>query len=141
MKNNHTCYTYFKIVGNFDPHIIIDKLNIVPNKVEKIGEQIISEFNNKAYVCEDSYIQIGLNHNYDVNLNNMFEVTIKDLRPKIKELIDLKNEIKAIEYFLVAVPEIKAESEHPNPLISLTKEMMKFLVDIDGEIDIDYYII
>ena len=34
---NH-CYTYFKIVGNFDPDVVSELLNLTPEKSWKIGD-------------------------------------------------------------------------------------------------------
>lgn len=35
----NTCYTYFKITGNFNPDIATKRLGLIPNKTWKIGDK------------------------------------------------------------------------------------------------------
>ena len=38
MNIRNSCYTYFKIVGNFDPDKVSEILNLTPEKSWKIGD-------------------------------------------------------------------------------------------------------
>jgi len=138
MKAKHKCRTYFKIYGDFDPQDIIDILGIIPTKVNKKGEKYVLLNQEKKY--EFSSLEIGYNETYDVEVDVMIEETIKELRAKIKELKELKVKYSDIGYTLEVVPEITPNIDEPNPYISPTKEIMKFLVEIDADYDIDYYI-
>ncbi len=39
MKTQNNCYTYFRIVGNFDPDEVSDLLDIKAEKSWKIGDR------------------------------------------------------------------------------------------------------
>lgn len=138
MKTKQKCITYFKIVGDFEPNEILDILNIRPTKVTRKGDNYL--FLNQEKTSEFSLIEIGYNDQYNVEIDLMIEKTIKELRSKIKELKELKMKYPDIEYTLEVVPKITPNFDEPNPYISPTKEIMKFLVEIDADYDIDYYI-
>lgn len=38
MNTRNSCYTYFKIVGNFNPDDVSELLNLTPEKTWKIGD-------------------------------------------------------------------------------------------------------
>lgn len=38
MNTRNSCYTYFKIVGNFNPDDVSELLNLIPEKTWKIGD-------------------------------------------------------------------------------------------------------
>lgn len=138
MKTKHKCITYFKISGDFEPKEILDVLDIKPTKISRKGDKYIFLNQEKSY--DFSSIEIGYNNKYNVEIDLMIEKTIKELRSKIKELRELKLKYPDIEYTLEVVPEINLNSDEPNPYISPTKEIMKFLVEIEADYDIDYYI-
>lgn len=138
MEKKQKCRTYFRIVGDFEPQEIIDALGIKPSKVNCKGEKY--KILNKVKVLEFSSIEIGNNEAYNVEVDLMIEKTIKELRTKVLELKELKLKYPEIEYTLEVVPEITISDHQPYPYLSPTKEIMKFLVEIDAEYDIDYYI-
>src|SRR5690554_5608531 len=138
MKTKHKCRTYFKITGNFEPNEILDVLEIKPSRIERKGDQY--KLLNKKRTYEFSTIEIGNNEAYDVEVDVMIEKTIKELRTKVKELNELKIKYPDIAYMLEVIPEVTDNLNEPNPDLSPTKEIMKFLVEIDAEYDIDYYI-
>lgn len=35
----NSCYTYFKITGNFDPDVVTQRLGLIPDKTWKIGDK------------------------------------------------------------------------------------------------------
>lgn len=126
------------ITGDFEPNEILDLLDIKPSKIKRKGDQYT--FLNEKRTYEFSTIEIGNNEAYDVEVDVMIEKTIKELRTKVKELNELKIKYPDIDYTLEVVPEITPNLNEPNPYLSPTKEIMKFLVEIDAEYDIDYYI-
>lgn len=85
-------------------------------------------------------LKIGYNENYSRDISDMIEVTIKELRSKVDVLREIKEHYPEISYSLEVVPEISVRSVLEKPILTPTKEVMKFLVDIDAEFDIDYYI-
>ena len=138
MKTKHRCRTYFKISGDFKPESIINVLGIEPSSIKRKGDQYT--LLNKKRNYEFSTIEIGNNESYNVEVDIMIEKTIKELRTKVKELKELKIKYPDIDYTLEVVPEIKPNPDEPNPYLSPTKEIMKFLFEIDAAYDIDYYI-
>lgn len=54
--------------------------------------------------------------------------------------MNLKKINETIEYTLQIVPKFYNDNDEVTPILSLTKEVMKFLVDIDADYEIDYYV-
>lgn len=118
----------------------MSKLGVIPNEIQIKGESFI----RKPFMIEATYkvtsLKIGYNENYSRDISDMIEVTIKELRSKVDVLREIKEHYPEISYSLEVVPEISVRSVLEKPILTPTKEVMKFLVDIDAEFDIDYYI-
>ena len=78
MGTKTKCYTYFRIVGNFDPDVITDRLGIVPNDRWKTGDRRKngSLYDYSCWIC-------GKCDTYDVNVANQMRKTISDLLEKV----------------------------------------------------------
>ena len=78
METKNRCYTYFKIVGDFDPDVITAKLGIVPNDRWKTGDH---RRNGSLY--DFSCWTCGRCDEYDVYVENQMRKTISGLLDKI----------------------------------------------------------
>ena len=131
----HTCRTYFHIVGIFDVQAVSDKLHVTADRVVRRGEPVAS---GRRIADRDS-IDIGLNDDYNVDVNEMLRVTLKDLKDKTALLAELKKAY-GLEYYLEIVPEIEQGSEEPQPILSLDDDIIEFLYLTKTKHDLDYYV-
>ena len=74
MNTQNSCYTYFKIVGNFNPDDISMMLNLAPEKSWEIGDL---RHNGTKY--DFSLWEIGRCEEYDVEVDNQMRKTISIL--------------------------------------------------------------
>ena len=88
----------------------------------------------------DCTLDIGRNEVFDVDINVMLRVTLKDLLGKEKQLAALK-ERYGLTYYLERVPTLVANSEAPNQLLSLEPDIIEFLYTTQTIDDLDYYIV
>ena len=125
MKN--ACRTYFYIVGSARASEIAKELDIPMDtiKVSTLGDT--------------TSMRIGFNDTYDVNVNNMFRSTLKDLLGKEERLAELKSEL-GLDYYLVAVPEIASKGDEVHQILSLDADIVEFLYLSKATHDLDYYI-
>ena len=124
----HGCLTYFFVEhdGNLDKKEFCKILNLDENKIE--------------HFSTDNTIEIGRNEIYDVDVNKMVRVSLKDLLGKEKELIYLKEKYN-LYYALERVPSIVADTTEPHPILSLDGDIVEFLAKTGTVDDLDYYII
>ena len=87
-KNRTSCYTYFRIVGDFNPDDLSAILGLTPFRTFKKGDP----FNDGRASYEFSGWQYGRCDVYNVFVDQMMMQTISDLIPKI----DLLNKIRDI---------------------------------------------
>lgn len=132
---NHTLKTYFYIVGNFDSNNILSTLQVTADEIINKGD--ILPLSKKT--SQNSRIKIGVNTDYNVDVNAMLKITLKDLILKTDILLSLKNKYN-LEYYLVIVPKIVAKSESPNPLLSVDEDIVEFLYLTKTKMDLDYYV-
>lgn len=123
MKN--LCRTYFSIDGEFDVFDVKEKLNI--NNIEIHTEK------NKNYII------IGNNDKYDVDVNKMIRITLKDLFNKIDILNEIYDKYN-VKFYLEIVPEINGNSEEVHPILSLDHDIIEFIYLTKTIHDLDYYI-
>ena len=118
----HACRTYFAIYGAKDAAALLGELGL-----------------DKAQVrCNDS-IMIGFNDDYNVDINQMFRVTLQSLFDKTALLSELKEKY-SLEYYLVGVPEIVSESDDPHQILGVNEEIVAFLYASKTKLDLDYYV-
>ena len=119
------CLTYFSVIydKNFDMIDFCDKLNLDYEYLKKFGTDVSME--------------IGRNEDYDVDINKMVRVTLKDLFGKEDILVMLKNKYN-LEYYLERVPCIYSDSIHP--ILSLDYDILEFLYKSKTVDDLYYYI-
>ncbi len=132
LKKN-SCYTYFKITGDFDPDFISATLALLPEKEWRIGDKRI---NGTEYGF--ALWEIGRCSDYDVYVENQMLKTIEPLLSKVKELKEIKDKCSEVYYTLEIVPSIYVDES--TPCLSPSKEIIKFCYETDTEIDIDLYL-
>ena len=131
-ETQNYCYTYFRIVGCFDPDEISDKLGLLPFESWKKGDKSKSgrEYEFSAWhfcKCEK----------YNIITTEQMEETIAPLLDKI----DLLNQIRKennVSFYLEVVPSLSSGNDEPCLAPSL--EVMDFCTATRTEIDIDLYI-
>ena len=132
MNTRNACYTYFKIVGNFDPDIVSELLNLKPEKSWKIGD-LRRNGTRYDFACWE----IGRCEEYDVEVEKQMMKTIEVLQDKIHLLNQIREEYEA-SLFLVIVPTIYVNDI--NPCLAPSLEVMDFCHATRTKIDIDLYI-
>lgn len=133
--NKHKCRTYFRISGDFDSKEILEKLGIEAYKIKNKGE-----INHKSKrISFRDEITIGFNDKYDIDVNEMIRETIKALLPKKETLAEIYKKY-SVDFYLVIVPEIYSDSDEPNQILSLDRDIIEFLYLTQTEIDLDYYV-
>lgn len=132
MKTKNSCYTYFRMCGNFDPNYVSELLNLQPVKSWGIGD-------TRADGTEYDFAnwEFGRCDDYDVDVSNQMRNTISLL----KEKIDLLNKIREendVEFFLEIVPHIYADDT--NPCLAPSLDIIDFCHATRTKIDIDMYV-
>ena len=118
----HACRTYFAIYGAKDAAALLGELGL-----------------DGAQVRCDDFILVGFNDVYNVDINQMFRVTLQSLFEKTALLAQLKDKY-SLEYYLVGVPEIVSESDDPHQILSVNEEIVAFLYASKTKLDLDYYV-
>ena len=132
MNTRNRCYTYFKIVGDFNPDDVSALLNLTPEKTRKIGDL---RRNGTRY--DFALWEIGKCTEYDVEVENQMRKTIAVLKDKIPLLNQIRQEY-AVSFFLEIVPEIYVDDV--NPCLAPSLDVIDFCHATRTEIDIDLYL-
>ena len=133
MKPRNNCYTYFKIVGEFEPQEISHILGLNAEKSWRIGDTRIDSSKYEFAVWE-----IGRCNDYDVEVANQMRKTISLLKDKV----DLLNKIRQendVSFYLEIVPTIYAEET--TPCLAPTLDVIDFCHSTRTELDIDLYVL
>ena len=128
---NH-CYTYFKIVGDFDPDVVSELLNLTPEKSWKIGD-----LRRNGTVYDFACWEIGRCTEYDPEVEHQMRQTISVLQDKISVLNRIR-ETYDVRFSLVVVPTIYVGEV--NPCLAPPLDVMDFCHATRTEIDIDLYV-
>lgn len=132
MNTRNSCYTYFKIVGDFNPDDVSKLLNLTPEKSWKIGDV---RRNGTKY--DFALWEIGRCTEYDVEVEKQMRKTIAVLQDKISILNQIRME-NDVSFILEIVPTIYAGGI--NPCLAPTLDIIDFCHATRTEIDIDMYI-
>lgn len=128
-----SCYTYFSIVGDFNPVKIGDLLGLDIESSHNIGDERKS---GKGYY-DFAACKLCSCLDYDVIVTNQMMKTITPLLPKVEILKQIKKDYK-VDFTLVVVPYVRFDE--PSPCLAPSKEVMQFCVETDTDIDIDLYV-
>ena len=132
MNTRNSCYTYFRIVGNFNPDDVSALLNLTPEESWKIGDL---RRNGTKY--EFANWKIGKCAEYDVYVGNQMRKTISMLLDKIATLNQIREE-NDVKFFLVIVPSIYVDDI--NPCLAPPLDVIDFCHATRTQIDIDMYL-
>lgn len=127
-----SCYTYFRITGNFDPDTISELLGLTPERSWKIGDK-----HKSGHIYDFSSWQFGTCDEYDVYVEEQMRKTITPLLSKISILKEIKQKYDAA-FFLEVVPTVA--SSESTPCLAPSLEVMQFCCDTGTQIDIDLYL-
>ena len=128
----NSCYTYFRITGDFDPDIISARLGLQPEKFWRIGDK---RHNGTEY--DFASWEIGRCDQYDVLTENQMRKTIDPLFDKVDLLNRIRNEFNVV-FTLEIVPTIYAGNI--NPCLAPSLKVIDFCHTTRTEIDIDLYV-
>ena len=132
MNTRNRCYTYFRIVGNFNPDDVSALLNLTPEESWKIGDL---RRNGTKY--EFASWRIGKCAEYDVYVENQMKKTISMLLDRIATLNQIREE-NDVEFFLEIVPSIYVDDI--NPCLAPPLDVIDFCHATRTQIDIDMYL-
>lgn len=131
-SQKNSCYTYFRIVGEFDPDEITKILRLKPDKQWKIGDH---RKNGTQY--DFASWEIGRCAEYDVYVENQMRKTIAPLIDKI-DLLKYIHFTYDVSFYLEIVPYIYVDEMKPH--LAPTLDIIDFCHETRTEIDIDYYL-
>lgn len=132
MNTRNSCYTYFKIVGKFNPDDVSELLNLTPEKTWKIGDL---RRNGTKY--DFAHWEIGRCAEYDVEVENQMRKTLALLWDKIP-LLNQVREQNEVHFVLEVVPKIYVDDI--NPCLAPPLDVIDFCHATRTKIDIDMYI-
>ena len=107
VQTRNSCYTYFKIVGDFDPDEVTRLLSLQPTRTWKIGD-----FRNNGTKYDFAAWEIGRCKEYDVFVENQMRKTISPLLDKIN-LLNLIHRSNNVAFVLEIVPTIYVGDQEP----------------------------
>lgn len=128
----NSCYTYFRITGNFDPDVITERLGLQPDQFWKIGDK-----RRDGTVFDFALWEFGRCEEYDVNVQNQMHTTIAPLLNKTSLLNEIRNEFE-VGFTLEIVPTVYVDNI--NPCLAPSLEVIDFCYATRTEMDIDLYI-
>ena len=132
MNTRNSCYTYFKIVGNFNPDDVTELLNLTPEKTWKIGD-----LRRNGTMYDFALWEIGRCTEYDVEVENQMRKTISSLWDKIHLLNQIREE-NEVHLVLEVVPTIYVGDT--NPCLAPPLDVIDFCHATRTEINIDMYV-
>ena len=128
----NSCYTYFRIVGDFNPDDVSERLNLTPEKAWKIGDL---RRNGTRY--DFASWEIGRCTEYDVQVENQMRKTLAFLWDKVSLLNQIREE-NDVHFVLEIVPTIYVDDI--NPCLAPPLDVIDFCHATRTEIDLDMYI-
>lgn len=131
--SENECYTYFDIIGDFDPNEITARLGITPHESWKAGDH--RRVGQGVYAF--SRWACGLCDEYDVMAENQMRKTVASLLDKVETLNQIRNNYE-VRFSLEVVPTIRLGNA--TPVLSPPLDIIDFCCATRTKIDIDYYI-
>lgn len=129
----NSCYTYFRITGNFNPDVVTQKLGLQPDRSWKVGDK---RLNGTMY--DFAAWEFGRCDQYDLLSKNQMHITIGPLLDKIDLLNEIRNDFD-VAFTLEIVPTIYISNS--NPCLAPSLKVIDFCHATRTEIDIDLYVI
>lgn len=144
----HSCKTYFVVYFNFDREknaaLLRERFDCLPEEIGIFNKEEVEKFIIEAFGVHPQWDRhcfiIGYNEMYNVNVNEMLRITLKDLFGKEDKIKELCKKF-GVTVMLEIVPYIVGDSEEPCQILSLERDIIEFLYDSGAEMDIDYYVL
>lgn len=130
--SKNTCYTYFRITGDYEPNLITERLGLRPDKFWIIGDK---RLNGTEY--DFALWEIGHCEEYDVLTENQMHKTIAPLIDKIDRLNEIRSEFD-VAFTLEIVPTVYVGNA--SPCLAPSLQVIDFCYATRTEIDIDLYV-
>lgn len=140
MPTRNRCYTYFKIVGDFNPDEVTAQLGLQPDECWKRGEPMLkghASMRREGLTYAFSAWTFGRCDEYDPYVEEQMRRTIAPLLDKV-DLLNRIREENDVEFCLVIVPNIYAGDI--NPCLAPPLDVIDFCHATRTQIDIDMYI-
>ena len=132
MDTRNDCYTYFQIVGNFDPDQVSRLLNLTPETSWKIGD-----LRPSGTKYDFALWEIGTCTEYDVEVDHQMQKTIAVLKDKIPLLNQIRQEYD-VSFYLEIVPTVYVGES--TPCLAPSLDVIDFCHATRTEMDIDLYV-
>lgn len=132
LATKNTCYTYFKITGDFDPDTVTDILGLTPDKQHKKGE-----YRKDGSPYDFSAWEFGRCSTYDVYTENQMRQTIAPLLGKVALLQKIR-EGNDVVFTLEVVPSLYVDDI--NPCLAPPMDVIDFCHATRTQIDVDLYL-
>jgi len=132
-KTKSSCYTYFRITGNFDPDEISAILQLTPERQWKIGDH---RRNGTQY--DFACWEIGRCTEYEVETEIQMRKTIAPLVNKVEELKKIHSTYD-VTFCLEIVPSLSVGDRAP--CLAPPLDVIDFCHETRTEIDIDLYLL
>ena len=132
-NERNSCYTYFRITGDFEPDEISNLLGLSPSESWRIGD--LTRGGRSRY--DFASWEYGRCEEYDVIVANQMMMTIRDLVTKVDILRDIKRRY-SVDFSLEVVPSICAGEI--NPCLAPNREEIEFCYLTKTDMDIDLYV-
>lgn len=129
MQGRNSCYTYFRITGDFDPDRISDLLGLLPERQWRVGDK-----RKNGTVYDFALWEFGRCAEYDVIVDNQMRKTIGPLLPKAGILKEMRKRYH-LSLTLEIVPSIYVGDT--NPCLAPSAQVVKFCYETGTELDID----
>lgn len=128
----NSCYTYFRIAGDFDPDAVTERLGLQPNRTWKIGDM-----RRDGTIYDFASWEFGRCDKYDVLVENQMHTTIAPLLDKINILNEIRESFN-VTFTLEVVPTVYADDI--TPCLAPSMKVIDFCHSTKTEIDIDLYV-
>ena len=132
MKDRNRCYTYFSIVGDFDPREATELLGLRPDHTVRAGER-----SPRGILQSESVWEFGRCDKYSPITADQMERTLLPLAERVEQLRKFREE-HSVKYYLSVVPELYCKDAAPALAPSLN--VIDFCHAVRCEIDIDMYL-
>ncbi len=143
----HTCRTYFSVEFEFDTkrnaELLRQRSEHAPEEIGIFNkdevEKFIKENFNVTPVWYRHHFVIGYNGNFNVDVNEMVRVSLKDLFGKERKIKELQKKFP-VSTVLEIIPQIIVNNKQPKPYLSLERDIISFLHKSNTILDLDYYV-
>ncbi len=124
----------FLLFGDdFDPKELVKIIGIEPSSIWKVGERKIK--NNSVLLHKENGWAITVSQKPCMSLENQIRGLVNRLKPRLKQILDVKKKFKLDVAFTSAVYIYGNQI----PSIHLKADIVKLIADFDALIDIDIY--